>query len=49
MRAQRLSGTLTAQKFDGSLPVDLNYMTFATPTAGTPFKASVIWPVEDGG
>lgn len=47
VRAQRLAGTLTAQKFDGSGPVELNYATFLTRTAGMPFMASVIWPVED--
>ena len=50
VRAQRLSGTLTAERFDGSGPVALHYTTFATRTAGMPFMASVIWPVEgDGG
>lgn len=47
VRAQRLAGTLTAQKFDGSGPVELNYATFLTRAAGMPFMASVIWPVED--
>lgn len=49
VRAQRLAGRLTAQRFDGSGPVELNYATFLTRTAGMPFMASVIWPVEDDG
>ena len=47
VRKQQLSGRLTAQKFDGSGPIELNYTTFVTRTAGMPFMASVIWPVED--
>jgi PAS domain-containing protein len=46
VRAQRLSGTLTAERFDGSGPIALNYTTFATRTAGMPFMASVIWPAD---
>lgn len=46
VRKQRLTGSLTAQRFDGSGPVELNYATFITRTAGMPFMASVIWPVE---
>ena len=46
VRAQRLSGTLTAERFDGSGPIELNYTTFVTRTAGMPFMASVIWPAQ---
>lgn len=46
VREQRLSGTLVAQKFDGSGPIELNYTTFLTRTAGMPFMASVIWPAD---
>ena len=46
VRVQRLTGTLTAQRFDGSGPVELNYATFLTRTAGMPFMASVIWPAD---
>jgi PAS domain-containing protein len=49
VRAQRLSGTLTAERFDGSGPIELNYTTFVTRTAGMPFMASVIWPAEPDG
>ena len=46
VRKQQLTGTLTAEKFDGSGPVALNYTTFVTRTAGMPFMASVIWPAD---
>jgi PAS domain-containing protein len=46
VRAQQLSGTLTAERFDGSGPVTLNYTTFVTRTAGMPFMASVIWEAD---
>ena len=43
VRTQQLSGRLTAEKLDGSGPIELNYTTFVTRTAGMPFMASVIW------
>jgi PAS domain-containing protein len=46
VRAQRLTGTLMAERFDGSGPIALNYTTFVTRTAGMPFMASVIWPAD---
>ena len=46
VRRQQLSGRLTAEKLDGSGPVELNYTTFVTRSAGMPFMASVIWPVD---
>jgi PAS domain-containing protein len=46
VRTQRLSGRLTAERFDGSGPIELGYTTFVTRTAGMPFMASVIWPAD---
>jgi PAS domain-containing protein len=46
VRTQQLSGRLTAERFDGSGPIELNYTTFVTRTAGMPFMASVIWPAD---
>jgi PAS domain-containing protein len=46
VRAQRLSGKLTAERFDGSGPIELSYRTFVTRTAGMPFMASMIWPAD---
>ncbi len=39
-------GELVADRFDGSGPVRLGYVTFSTRTASLPFMASIIWPVE---
>jgi PAS domain S-box-containing protein len=47
VRKQQLSGRLTAEKFDGSGPVHLEYTTFRTRTAGMPFMGSVIWLAPD--
>jgi PAS domain-containing protein len=43
VRKQHVTGRLTVEKLDGSGPVELEYTTFATKTAGMPFMASVIW------
>jgi PAS domain-containing protein len=40
-------GRITVERFDGSGPIALEYVTFSTRTAGLPYMASVIWPAED--
>jgi PAS domain-containing protein len=40
-------GRVTVERFDGSGPVTLDYVTFSTRTAGLPYMASVIWPAVD--
>ena len=42
-----LTGALNVNRFDGSGTIRVAYKTFVTKTAGMPFMASVIWPVED--
>jgi PAS domain-containing protein len=46
VRGEGLRGRLTTERFDGSGPVELEYLTFPTRAAGLPYMASVIWPVE---
>ena len=38
-------GRVTVERWDGR-PIALEYVTFATRTAGLPYMASVIWPAE---
>ena len=40
------SGTATVQRFDGRGPIEVFYATFATKTAGMPFMATVISPLQ---
>jgi PAS domain-containing protein len=40
------SGTVKVQRFDGRGPIELFYATFATKTAGMPFMATVIAPLQ---
>jgi len=40
-------GRVTAERFDGSGKVTLEYLTFSTRTAGLPYMASIIWPAAD--
>jgi len=40
-------GRLTAERFDGSGEVTLEYLTFATHAAGLPYMASLIWPAGE--
>jgi PAS domain-containing protein len=40
------SGTAKVQRFDGRGPIDVFYATFTTKTAGMPFMATVIAPLE---
>jgi hypothetical protein len=40
------SGTAKVQRFDGRGPVDVFYATFTTKTAGMPFMATVIAPLQ---
>jgi PAS domain-containing protein len=46
VRKQHVTGRLTVEKLDGSGPVELEYTTFATKTAGMPFMASIIWEAQ---
>jgi PAS domain-containing protein len=46
VRGEELRGCLTAERFDGTGPVELQYLTFATRAAGLPYMASIIWPAE---
>jgi PAS domain S-box-containing protein len=46
LRGDDLSGELTVTRFDGGGTVRVGYRTFATRTAGMPFMASVIWPLD---
>ena len=40
------TGTATVERFDGRGSVEVFFATFATKTAGMPFMATVIAPVE---
>ena len=40
------SGTAKVQRFDGRGPIDVFYATFTTKTAGMPFMATVIAPLQ---
>lgn len=42
------SGTATVERFDGQGAVDVFYATFTTKTAGMPFMATVIAPLQPG-
>jgi PAS domain-containing protein len=48
LRGEGLNGALRVTRFDGSGTVRVAYKTFVTKTAGMPFMASVIWPVDEG-
>ena len=37
-------GRAAVERFDGSGPVTLEYVTFASRIAGLPYTAGVIWP-----
>jgi PAS domain-containing protein len=45
-RGEELHGHLTAERFDGAGPIELEYLTFATRAAGLPYMASIVWPAE---
>jgi PAS domain-containing protein len=47
IRQDRSHGRLTVERFDGSGPIEVEYVTFATSTAGLPYMASLIWPAVD--
>jgi hypothetical protein len=38
-------GRLVVERFDGGV-IELEYLSFATETAGLPYMGSVIWPAE---
>jgi PAS domain-containing protein len=40
------SGTAVVERFDGRGPVEVFYTTFTTKTAGMPFMATVIAPLQ---
>jgi PAS domain-containing protein len=40
------SGTATVDRFDGRGPLEVFYATFTTKTAGMPFMATVIAPLQ---
>ena len=42
------SGTATVERFDGCGTVEVFYATFTTKTAGMPFMATVIAPLQAG-
>ena len=46
VRGQGGRGRVTIDRFDGGR-MTLEYLTFATRTAGMPHMASVIWPAAD--
>jgi PAS domain-containing protein len=45
-RTELSRGRITAERFDGSGPIELEYVTFATRAAGLPYMASVIWKAD---
>ena len=46
LRAGFSTGTATVQRLDGRGQIEVFYATFATKTAGMPFMATVISPLE---
>ena len=46
LRSGFASGTAKVERFDGRGPIDVFYATFATKTAGMPFMATVIAPLQ---
>jgi PAS domain-containing protein len=46
LRSGFASGTVKVERFDGRGPIDVFYATFATKTAGMPFMATVIAPLQ---
>jgi PAS domain-containing protein len=44
VRAEGGRGRIEVERFGGTGRITLEYVTFATRTAGMPFMASVIWP-----
>ena len=47
IRDEGARGRATVERFDGSGPVTIEYVTFVTRTAGLPYMASVIWPADE--
>ena len=39
-------GRVTVERFDGGT-IALEYLTFATRTAGLPYMASIVWPANE--
>jgi PAS domain-containing protein len=46
VRTASASGRAVVDRFDGSGSVEVNYLTFATRTAGLPYMGSVIWEAD---
>jgi PAS domain-containing protein len=46
VRGQGGRGRVTVERWDGK-PIVLEYLTFATRTAGLPYMASVIWEADE--
>jgi PAS domain-containing protein len=46
LRAGFVTGTATVQRFDGRGPIEVFYASFTTKTAGMPFMATVIAPLQ---
>ena len=46
VRGQGGRGRLTVERWDGAT-ITVEYVTFATRTAGLPYMASLIWKAED--
>jgi PAS domain-containing protein len=46
LRTGLATGTATVQRFDGRGPIEVFYATFTTKTAGMPFMATVIAPLQ---
>jgi len=46
VRGQGGRGRLTVERWDGTT-ITVEYVTFATRTAGLPYMASLIWKAED--
>jgi len=46
LKAGFATGTATVQRLDGRGPIEVFYATFTTKTAGMPFMATVISPLE---
>lgn len=47
LRGEGLAGEARVNRFDGTGQVRVYYKTFVTRTAGMPFMATVIWPLDE--
>ena len=44
IRQDRSHGRLSVERFDGGGTIEVEFVTFATRSAGLPYMASLIWP-----